>query len=163
MITPPTIPRSAERDAYLAPANCSFRGHPMSSPIGSSAPQSKSYASIMGRGVGLTAFDRPGLGPSIILRPARFSDPEPAMRRIWAHRSLSSPGINAVTSAQSTFAEVSGPEIGEKHVPQTGVSTNRLARASKTRQAPRRRCCSRKSSRLCATWQMDWRPNLQIP
>src|ERR1019366_4614414 len=62
----PTIPRSAEPDAHLAPANWSFQGHPISSPIGSSAPQSRSYASIMGHGVGLTIFDRPGLGPSII-------------------------------------------------------------------------------------------------
>ena len=55
----PIIPRSAEPDACLAPANWSLQARPISSPIGSGAPQSRSYASIMGRGVGLTAFDWP--------------------------------------------------------------------------------------------------------
>jgi ParE toxin of type II toxin-antitoxin system, parDE len=53
----PTIPRSAGPGAYRAPANLSFQGHLISSPIGSSALPSRSYASIMGHGVGLTAFD----------------------------------------------------------------------------------------------------------
>jgi hypothetical protein len=64
----PTIPRSAERDAYLAPANWSLQGHPKSSPIGSGAPQSKSYASIMARGVGPTAFDWPAAASRKISR-----------------------------------------------------------------------------------------------
>jgi hypothetical protein len=55
----PTIPRSAGPGAYRAPANLSFQGHPISSPIGSSALQSRSYASIMGRDAGLTVFDQP--------------------------------------------------------------------------------------------------------